>query len=77
MTAATKREIRSRFKAMREGKPYDPPAIHADKLAVQLVAAANSDRAPISRAERMHVEAAFHYRFVELCRTTPVGVRRP
>jgi hypothetical protein len=77
MTSKVQRLSRQRFKAMREGKPFDPPAVHADKVAAQLVAAAASDPAPVSRAYRQYWETRAFDRFMELCRTTPVRARRP
>lgn len=77
MTSATVKLSRQRMKALRLNQAVCSPAEHADQLAVQLVAAANSDRAPMSRAERMHVELLFHERYIELCVRTPIRVRRP
>lgn len=77
MTAATKREIRSRFKAMREGKPFDAAADHADRLVALLTPAAQSDPAPASKAYAQYVHAAFSDRFLSLCSAYPVRGRRP
>lgn len=76
MTSKVQHLSRQRFKAMREGKPYDPPAVHAEKLRVQLVAAANSDRTPVPQAYRQYVETRAFERFMELCAKSPVA-RRP
>lgn len=77
MTSATKREIRSRFKAMREGKPFDAAADHADLLVKLLEPAAQSDRAPVSPAYRQWVEESFSNRLLSLCSAYPVRGRRP
>lgn len=77
MTAATLKVSRARFKAMREGKPYDPPAEHADRIVALLEPAAQSDPAPFSPAYAAYVTAAFSDRFLSLCSAYPVRARRP
>ena len=77
MTSATLKASRARFKAMREGKPFDPPAVHADKLTAQLLSEATSDPAPPSRAYRQYIETQAFNRFMELCAKAPVKARRP
>lgn len=76
MTSAPVRESRQRFKAMREGKPYDPPAVHADRLVALLQPAAQSDPAPDSPAFRSYVAGAFFDKFMEFCAKYPAPARR-
>lgn len=76
MTSAPVKLTRERFKAAREGRPYDPPAVHADRLLALLTPAAESDPAPASWAYREYVHAHFSDRFLELCSRYPVPVRR-
>lgn len=67
---------KARFKAMRQGKPFDPPAAHADKLVAILAPAAESDPAPASWAYREYVHASFSDKFLELCAKYPAPARR-
>jgi hypothetical protein len=67
MTSAPVKLTRERFKAAREGKPYDPPAVHADKLVGLLAPAAQSDPAPDSPAFRSYIAGVFSDRLAELC----------
>lgn len=76
MTSATLKASRARFKAMREGKPFDSPATHADNLMRLLEPVATSDPAPSSWAYREYVHASFSDRFLELCAKYPAPARR-
>lgn len=65
------RAVKDRFKAMREGRETDPPAVLANRLVRILMPAAASDPAPPSIAYRRYVEGAFSDRFMELCGKYP------
>ena len=73
--AHARRAIRQRMKNMRENKRVDPPQVFADRLSAYAAATAAAFPSAPSKAYRQHVEAQFHYKFLELCRTTPVEAR--
>ena len=74
--AHARKAIRRRFKLLREGKRVDSPHILAGRLVAYAEDTAVAFPVEPSKAYRQYVEAAFHERFIELCRTTPVAVRR-
>jgi hypothetical protein len=59
MTSAPVKLTRERFKAAREGRPYDPPATHAARIVKLLEPAARSNPAPVSRPEEEFVRNRF------------------
>lgn len=74
--AHAKRIVRSRYKSIRLGKRVESPRILAVRLAGYAEATSKAFPVEPSKAYREYVEATFHERFIELCRTTPVAVRR-
>lgn len=74
--AHAKRAIRSRYKAIRLGKRVESPQILAVRLAGYAEATSKAFPVEPSKAYREYVETTFHERYIELCRTTPLAVRR-
>jgi hypothetical protein len=74
MTSATKRQIRSRFKAAREGKQVEPPGVLAGELVKLLKVAARDNPGEWSPAYAEFVINHFADRYVELCRIAPIPV---
>lgn len=71
--AHARRIVRRRYKAIREGKRVDSPHILADRLTEYAKATAAAYPVEPSRAYAEYVQASFHEKFIELCRTAPLS----
>jgi hypothetical protein len=72
MTSATKRQIRSRFKAAREGKQVEPPEVLAGELVKLLKVAAHDNPGEWSEAYAEHVINQFSSQYLRLCEVAPI-----
>lgn len=75
MTSLTRKEIRARFKAEREGKQVDPQHVFAGRIVQLLKAASQDSPGEWSEAYTEHVVNRFADRYVDLCRVAPLGMR--
>jgi hypothetical protein len=74
MTSTTKRQIRSRMKALRLNEQVEPPEVLAGGLVKLLKQASLDNPGEWSEAFAEHIINRFADRYVELCRVAPIPV---